>query len=176
MEIYIEEPPSRGKKISSILIVIGILVILGGAGFIVREIKAQSSSSFSASPYAKELAIVQGNSVLPISNPSSPPESVPTAQKVEMVITGYSSTICQTDSDPFVTASGKLVKDGVVANNLLPFGTRIRIPDIYGDKIFVVEDRMNWRKGYYHLDIWFPEYWQAKSFGVRSAYIEILEN
>lgn len=95
---------------------------------------------------------------------------------IKMVITAYSSTPEQTDDTPFITASGKKVYDGIIANNMLPFGTKIRIPDIYGDKVFVVEDRMHRRKGIYHVDIWFPEYVQAKEFGARLADVEILES
>jgi len=98
------------------------------------------------------------------------------AKKVKMVVTAYSSTPEQTDSTPFITASGKKVADGIVANNMLPFGSKIKIPEVYGDKIFIVEDRMNQRKGKYHLDIWFPEYSQAKNFGAKITYIEILED
>ena len=97
-------------------------------------------------------------------------------KKIKMVVTAYSSTPEQTDSTPFITASGKNVTDGIVANNMLPFGSKIRIPELYGDKIFVVEDRMHQRKGNYHLDIWFPEYSQAKNFGAKITYIEVLEN
>lgn len=97
-------------------------------------------------------------------------------KKIKMVVTAYSSTPEQTDSTPFITASGKNVADGIVANNMLPFGTKIRIPEVYGDKIFVVEDRMHQRKGKYHLDIWFPEYSQAKNFGAKIIYIEVLES
>ena len=172
MEIHIENPISWGKKISVILIVIGILAISGTAGIVIQEIKAQSLAFwFSAQP--KDLAIAQGNTLLAMSNPSGAPKP---AQKIKMVVTAYSSTTWQTDSDPFVTASGSEVKEGIVANNLLPFGTQIRIPEIYGDKVFVVEDRMHWRKGYYHLDIWFLNYWEAKDFGAKRAYIEILES
>jgi len=92
------------------------------------------------------------------------------------VVTAYSSTVAQTDSDPFITAAGTWVKEGIVASNLLPFGTEIRIPEIYGEKIFVVEDRMSWRKGEYHIDIWFPSYWEALNFGTKKTYIEILES
>jgi len=35
---------------------------------------------------------------------------------------------------------------------------------------------MNWKKSNYHLDIWFPEYIQAKNFGAQRAYIEVLES
>ena len=98
------------------------------------------------------------------------------AKKVKMVITAYSSTPEQTDNTPLTTASGKSVVDGIVANNMLPFGTKIRIPELYDNKIFVVEDRMHQRKGKYHLDIWLPEYLQAKNFGAKITYIEVLES
>lgn len=98
------------------------------------------------------------------------------AETVKMVITAYSSTEDQTDSTPFTTASGTQVTEGIVANNMLPFGTKIRIPELYGDKIFVVEDRMHKRKGKYHVDIWFEDYKEAKNFGAAITEIEILES
>jgi len=95
---------------------------------------------------------------------------------IKVVVTAYSSTPEQTDDTPFITASGKYVADGIVANNMLPLGTKIKIPELYGDKIFVIEDRMNARKSDYHIDIWFPSYTQAKNFGVKTAEIEVLES
>lgn len=92
-----------------------------------------------------------------------------------MIITAYSSTEDQTDSTPFLTASQKQVADGIVANNMLPFGTKVKIPELYGDKVFTVEDRMHYRKGSYHLDIWFPTREEAQNFGVAKAYIEVLD-
>jgi len=95
---------------------------------------------------------------------------------IKVIVTAYSSTPEQTDDTPFITASGKEVADGIIANNMLPFGTKVRIPKLYGDKIFVVEDRMNRRKSDYHIDIWFPTYTQAKNFGVKTVDIEVLES
>jgi 3D (Asp-Asp-Asp) domain-containing protein len=63
--------------------------------------------------------------------------------KIKVTITAYSSTVEQCDNDPFVTASGHTVKEGIIAANFLPFDTRVRIPAIYGDRVFVVQDRMN---------------------------------
>ena len=103
-------------------------------------------------------------------------ESYEVIKKVKMVITAYSSTPDQTDDTPFITASGKTVADGIIANNLLPFGTKVRIPQLYGDKVFVVEDRMHTRMGNYHADIWMPEYIQAKNFGAKVAEIEVIES
>jgi len=104
---------------------------------------------------------------------TEPKEAV---DRIKVVLTAYSSTVAQTDSTPFVTANGTYVHDGIVANNGLPFGTEIRIPDIYGDKVFSVEDRMHWSKSSYHFDIWFPTYEQAKDFGVKYAYVEVLKD
>jgi len=93
--------------------------------------------------------------------------------KIAIDVTGYSSTPDQTDDTPFIMANGKHVRDGAVATNFLPFGTRVKIPALFGDKIFVVEDRMNSR--YYHrMDVWFPTRAEAIKFGKRSVEIEIL--
>lgn len=94
---------------------------------------------------------------------------------VKVIVTAYSSTVSQTDEDPFTTASGIQVKDGIVANNMLPFGTEIKIPEYFGERVFVVEDRMHSRKGPYWVDIWFESTEEAKEFGIKEAYIEIKE-
>ena len=118
------------------------------------------------------LSVIQGNSLM--ANSSLPTPKV--VKRIKMVATAYSSTPQQTDNDPYTTAAGTQVRDGIIANNLLSFGTKIRIPELYGDKIFVVEDRMSRKKGYYHIDIWFPSYWEAKNFGAKTTYVEILES
>ncbi|GEM_PF-877528 len=122
----------------------------------------------------QKLIIIQGNSLFSISEPLNHQSPVP--QRIRVVITGYSSSAWETDDDPYITAAGTWVREGIVANNKLPFGTKIKIPELFGDKIFVVEDRMSWKKGKYHIDIWFPDYWQALNFGAKRTYIEILEN
>ncbi len=95
-------------------------------------------------------------------------------KKIKVIITAYSSTTWQTDDTPFITANGSTVKDGIVANNMLPFGTELKIPELYGNKVFTVEDRMHSRKSKYQVDIWFPTLEQAKNFGVKETYIEVL--
>src|SRR3989344_3064143 len=94
-------------------------------------------------------------------------------QVMYLSITAYSSTKDQTDGDPFTTASGSKVRDGVIAANFLPIGTRVRIPDYFGDKIFVVEDRMNPRHRYM-ADIWMASREQAKEWGARYTKLEVL--
>ena len=121
----------------------------------------------------KELAISQENSLLAISNPNNPEPRV--VETLPVIVTAYSSTILETDESPYFTASGAHVRDGTVASNLLPFGTEIRMPELYGDKIFVVEDRLHWSAGKDKIDIWFPSRQEALNFGVKKTYIEILE-
>jgi 3D (Asp-Asp-Asp) domain-containing protein len=118
------------------------------------------------------LATIEKNSLLPVSSLFNSNSDNTT---IKVIITAYSSSSWQTDSTPFVTAAGTEVRDGIIANNLLAFGTKVKIPELYGNKIFVVEDRMHSRKGYYHVDIWFPSYGEAINFGAKTTYIEILE-
>ncbi len=95
---------------------------------------------------------------------------------LKMIATAYASVPDETDATPFITASGKHVKDGIIANNMLPFGTKIRIPKLYGGKVFTVEDRMHPRKGNYMVDVWMPSKKLAQNFGAKMVSIEILAN
>ncbi len=76
--------------------------------------------------------------------------------------------------NPSLTASGTVARDGVVAANFLPFGTKIRIPAVYGDKVFTVEDRMSSRFTN-TVDIVVSSQAEAINFGVQNGYIEILK-
>lgn len=117
---------------------------------------------------------VVNSSAFKLSNvPPREPQTV-VIDTVSLPVTAYSSTPDQTDGNPFITASGSTVRDGIVAANFVPIGTQIRIPEYYGDKVFVVEDRMNsryWKK----VDIWMPTRAEAIHFGLRNTYIEIVE-
>lgn len=93
---------------------------------------------------------------------------------IKVVATGYSSTPDQTDDSPFITAANTFVRDGVVAANFLPFGTKIMIPAYAGSKIYTVEDRMHRRFSADYIDLWFPSRAQASSFGKREVEIIIL--
>lgn len=97
------------------------------------------------------------------------------AKKVfSVTMTAYSSSVDETDGDPFTAASGTKVHDGMIAYNFLPFGTKVRFPDRFGDKVFVIEDRMNARHGRYSTDIWMPSKDAAKQWGARVVRMEIL--
>ncbi len=90
-----------------------------------------------------------------------------------MYVTAYSSTPEETDDTPFITASGATVHDGIVATNELPLKTKIRIPALYGDKVFIVEDRMNERMKN-KVDIWMATKEQAIRFGIKRVEIHVL--
>lgn len=108
-------------------------------------------------------------------NPPVEKTTVPKPDKVvKAVITAYSSTPDQTDDSPFIAASGKRVYDGMIAANWLPFGTQIKIPALYGDKIFTVHDRMNKRYGYGRMDIWMdaPKK-EVRQFGVKRVEVKV---
>jgi 3D (Asp-Asp-Asp) domain-containing protein len=89
-------------------------------------------------------------------------------------VTAYSSTPEETDADPFITASGESVHRGIVATNFLPFGTKIKIPELFGDQIFIVTDRMHPRKKNF-VDIWMPTKQEALRFGINRATIVIVD-
>ena len=89
--------------------------------------------------------------------------------------TAYTSRPEETDSTPFTTADGSHVRDGIVAANFLKFGTKIRVPDLYGDKIFEVHDRMN-KRYWYKVDFWMADLQDARNHGVRYLTIEVVED
>lgn len=93
-------------------------------------------------------------------------------------VTAYNSEVGQCDDTPCVSANGfNLCEHGIedsVATNMLKFGTKIRIPEIFGDKVFVVRDRMN-KRYTNRFDIWMINKADAKKFGKKITKIEILE-
>lgn len=93
-------------------------------------------------------------------------------------MTAYNSEVAQTDDSPCITANGfNVCEHGIedtIAANFLPMGTKVRIPDLFGDRIFVVRDRMNKRYSS-RVDIWMKDRTSAINFGVKVAKIEVLE-
>ena len=144
-----------------------------------------STVEFSSASLNKvQVAIVQtvdgvlvssSDTVVPVLEPIIvPPVIEPAVQSKRVVVTAYSSTANQTDATPFTTANGTQVADGIIAANFLPFHARVRFPQIYGDKVFVVEDRMHPRFSG-RVDIWMTSRAAAKKFGVkRNVLIEVL--
>ncbi|MCF6276996.1 MAG: 3D domain-containing protein [Candidatus Magasanikbacteria bacterium] len=98
-----------------------------------------------------------------------------------VVITAYSSTVDQTDSTPCHTANNfdlctyydEYSDYNSIAGNGFMFNTEVRMPEIFGDKVFVVRDRMNKRYTYGRMDIWLPTRAEAIEFGVKRVKMEI---
>lgn len=92
-------------------------------------------------------------------------------------ITAYNSERGQTDNTPCITANGfnlcaHKTEDSIAAN-FLDFGTKVRIPELFGDRVFVVRDRMNQRHNN-RIDIWMNNKNDAIQFGVQVTKIEVL--
>lgn len=92
-------------------------------------------------------------------------------------VTAYNSEVGQCDDSPCITANGfNLCEHGIedsIATNMLPFGTKVKFPDLYGDRIFIVRDRMN-KRYYEHFDIWMLSHSDAVQFGLKFTKVEIL--
>ena len=99
---------------------------------------------------------------------------VPRGTRFRILATGYSSTPDQTDSTPFITASGTHVHDGTIAVNFLSFGTKVRFPEYSGSMVYTVEDRHHPRLSD-RADIWFPSRAAALTFGARVLQMEVVK-
>lgn len=104
------------------------------------------------------------------------PRGIPHGYKIvnkgEILASAYNSLPGQTDGSPWTTASGTRCREGVVASNHFPIGTKLMIEG-YKGKVFVVEDRMN-RRYKKKIDIWFRDYDDAINFGVRRVKYYVL--
>jgi len=121
---------------------------------------------------------------LPTTNKQNQTLSLPTIENKQPYLTtkiwvsAYNSEPGQTDDTPCITASGldvceRAAEDIIATNYLhLPFGTKVRFPELYGDQIFIVHDRMN-RKYSNTADIWMQSHADAISFGRQYTKIEI---
>ena len=90
-----------------------------------------------------------------------------------VIVTAYTSSADECGNSRGITASGARASDGIVACNFLPFGTKILIPDLFGDKEFVVKDRMAKRKQNY-IDVWVQKKSKAFEIGKRTLAIIVL--
>jgi len=152
---------------------IGIVVLVLGYATLPEEAQADVDFSFANDAISLEIKAIQNE----FANYGILPESGERGPSYTMTVssTAYNSLPGQTDSTPDVTASGTKTRHGVVAANFLPIGTRIKIPELYGDQVFIVEDRMNPRY-WYKVDIWMEDYDDAIQYGVQNIEIEVYPN
>ncbi|MCG2701071.1 3D domain-containing protein [Candidatus Parcubacteria bacterium] len=126
----------------------------------------------------QENSLKEENNALLDANRLPENSSWPVKWSGSYTITAYNSEVGQCDDSPCITANGFDVCDhgieDTIAANFLPFGAKVRIPELYGDKVFIVRDKMNKRYPN-RVDIWMIEKQDAKQFGVKFAKIEVLK-
>lgn len=90
-------------------------------------------------------------------------------------VTAYTSRVQETDSSPYITASGVNLKnrfDCIVAHNTLPFGTKVAIDNL---GICEVQDRGASRNGRSWFDVYFGnDVKRALEFGKRKLAFRVL--
>jgi len=143
-------------KLHNLVQILWLLLILGLLAFLCISPQNQDKNAPEGQIERKSGYItIEGTTLMLIS-----PMILPKTQ-VLGVITSYNPLPEQTDDNPDITASGHKVREGIVANNCLPFGTRVEIDG----EIFVVLDRMNSRYGCEHFDILSFDYEWSIQFG-----------
>lgn len=162
----------------------------------VQSTPAQNSAAQNTAAQNRAAAVAQVTRPAPaparIATPA-PVRAVPTTAPIAQApvrtgrtaivrATAYNSLPGQTDSSPFITATGTRVRPGVVAlsRDLLrtfPYGSKIMLEDMSGrynnllkGRIFIVEDTMAARKTN-SLDIWMGTRSEAIRFGARTLRI-----
>ncbi len=138
---------------------------------------------------AAKLATLAATSTAPavaslISTEASSTPTVASSTEAKVVrtsthtITAYNSEAGQTDDSPCITANGYDVcaneVEDTIAANFLKFNTKVKIPELFGDRIFVVRDRMN-KKHPNRVDVWMVKKSDAIQFGVKVAKIQVIE-
>lgn len=118
---------------------------------------------------------IKENNSIPATAEIITPKETP-KKVVYVTVTAYSSTPDQTDNTPCTTANGYNLceenEENVVAANFLPFGTKVKIPDHFGDQEFYVQDRMNKRFSN-RVDVWMKTREAAREFGIRKLKVEV---
>jgi len=157
------------ERTISVIVVFGLLAV-----FNVSQILSVSALTFDEGVPNLQF-ISEGPSFPPIAD-SSP------RRIIYVVATGYSLESAQTDNTPCIPANGENLCDlrekfgfhDTVAANFLRLGTKVKIPDLLGDRVLTARDRMNSRyNGTNRIDIVFDTREDAIQFGVRYLKMEI---
>ncbi|ADR37439.1 3D domain-containing protein [Oceanithermus profundus] len=139
--------------------------------------------------WMRTLALLTLAVALPLGVQASGPEVL------VLKATAYTSSVRETDSTPFVTATGARTRFGIIAvsrdllGSDLPYGSKVKIEDLgewrtgrgkgrfdamLKDVVFVVEDTMHKRKRQ-QIDVWMPDRSLALKWGVRRVRITVLQ-
>ncbi|GHG14616.1 hypothetical protein CBQ26_16205 [Deinococcus indicus] len=149
----------------------------------VRDALATTPAPAPAATQAQSAAQVRAEAVARASAASDTVALTPIRGKTAIArSTAYNSVPGQTDSTPFITATGTRTRPGVVAlsRDLLrtfPYGTKVMIEDLSGKytnmlkgRVFIVEDTMAARKTN-SVDIWMATRSEALNWGARQIRI-----
>jgi 3D (Asp-Asp-Asp) domain-containing protein len=187
---------AKNKLIERLLVLISLLSLANLVFFPVPASAEMENSDVNPDIISVNYQLVpedQGNNLIQVINPevilngsdqyksSHLPQNKGLEAKyaINAVITAYNSDIGQTDDSPCITASGfdvcKHNQEDTVAINGYKMGTKVRFPDLFGDRVFVVRDRMNSRFGSSRVDVWMLSRVDAKNFGVKETRMEVLE-
>jgi len=145
------------------------------------DVSKSPSMDINAQKIANEMTSTS-TKVIATSTPVKAVKKVKAPAKVKSTsvhkITAYNSDVSQTDASPCTTANGFNLcqhgKEDTIAANFLKFGTKVKIPDLFGDKVFVVRDRMS-AKHADRVDVWMKNRQSAVKFGVKVAKIQVIE-
>jgi 3D (Asp-Asp-Asp) domain-containing protein len=155
------------KRAIAVLAIFGLVVSVG---------KPQVVNAISlAELFSMDFVNAVEPSELPTSSDREP------VRTIWVVVTAYSSTADQTDNTPCIAAKGfdlckayaELGEGNTIAANFLAINKQIKLPELFGEKTFVVRDRMNERYGQGRIDVWMPTREMAKEFGVKRVKMEI---
>ena len=169
------------RQVYELSVVMVVLVALVVTTFVPQIVDAKTFNTFNFVSLANFFSI--DNGIHEKVSQSFPEIADAEPRRVSWVtMTAYSSEVAQTDSTPCIPADWTYnlcehyEDDGsqdTIAANFLPLGTKVRFPELYGDKIFTVRDRMNARYGHGRGDFWMPERQLAVDFGVKLIQMEI---
>ena len=147
------------KKIYEAVCSLVVLIALVGSQSNPQLVNAEAINP--TAEFNSETAVVGGIERLPEIKEVAP------LFTLKVVATAYSSDPWQTDSTPCQPAMNfdlceNYIKYGIedtIAANFLPLGAKVRFPELFGEKIFTVRDRMNAkynfnRIGYYRIDFY----------------------
>lgn len=149
----------------------------------VRDALSTAPTATPAATQAQSAAQVRAEAVARADTSSDTVALTPIRGKTAIArSTAYNSVPGQTDSTPFITATGTRTRPGVVAlsRDLLrtfPYGTKVMIEDLSGKytnmlkgRVFIVEDTMAARKTN-SVDIWMATRSEALNWGARQIRI-----
>ncbi len=126
-------------------------------------------SQFDSIEERPEILLIQDNTIFPII-PIIEAENQTVLAIMKVVATAYNNDPLQCDDTPDIMASGKTVYEGAIANNCLPFGTKVLIDGNY----YTVEDRMNSKYSCDYIDIFMFSKSKALVFGQRKVEMKII--